>query len=438
MGEDGDLRYASGFGNHLESEAIPGALPKGMNTPQHAPFGLYAEQLSGTAFTLPRGVNARTWMYRLSPSVTAGPSVVREEPTRLCSDFSAMHVAMDQLRWSPLPAPEGLVTFVEGLVTYCGAGSAAMKQGVAIHVYSANTDMVDEAFANMDGDMLVVPQEGGLLVTTELGRLTVPVGHVLVIPRGIAFAVAASGNGLLRGYALEVFDDAHFRLPDLGVIGANGLAEPRDVEHPVAWFEDRACAFRLVAKMQGQLAVRDLSHSVFDVVAWHGNYAPYRLDLARFRTVNSVSVDHPDPSIFTVLTVPGVPGGPPTADFVIFPPRWLCAEQTFRPPYFHRNCMAEFMGLISGGYDAKSGFRPGAASLHNVGTPHGPDKATYDRALVEDTTTPSKFVGGLAFMFECRLPLRLTDFAAKGPTREGDYRSCWDGLPRAAVPRPPP
>jgi len=427
----------SGFGSHVASEAVLGALPVGQNSPQQPPLGLYAEQLSGTAFTAPRATNQRSWLYRIAPSV--GGSASEPLPSRLQADFSdaAAVAAPDPHRWRPLPLPTGApVTFVEGLVTMCGAGGPALKEGVAIHLYSCNAPMLDTAFSNSDGDLLLVPQAGALHVVTEFGRMSVEPREVCVVPRGVRFAASpAAGSSGARGYVLETFGP-HFRLPELGPIGANGLAEPRDFVYPHAWYEDRTCDFTVVTKLLGRLYATKRTHSVFDVVGWHGNYAPYKYDLRRFHAVNTVSVDHPDPSIFTVLTVPTNEPGVAAADFVIFPPRWLCAEGTFRPPYFHRNCMSEFMGLIDGVYDAKKGgkggFEPGGCSYHGAGTPHGPDAAAVASASQADTSRPTKFDGGLAFMFETSALLRLTPFAAdpSNGMLDTDYGACWEGLPR--------
>lgn len=469
------LRYQTGWGNHFESEAIEGALPRGQNSPQLTPFALYAEQLSGTAFTAPRATNQRVWMYRLDPSVKHARHLPRVH-ARLQSDFTgaAGIVAANQLRWRPPPLPpkggaggDG-VDWLDGLTTMCGAGSAEAKEGLAIHLYAFDADMRARrrAFSNADGDMLLVPQTGALLLTTELGRLLVSPGEVAVLPRNLTFAVdgaEASEDGGCRGYALETFYGAHFAPAERGPVGANGLAEARDFLYPTAWsaraqpppvpqprasqrpsslsrrFEDVAGAHVTTVKMQGKLFDRARTHSPFDVVAWHGNYAPYKYDLATFRVHGSVSVDHTDPSIFTVLSLPSAEPGAAAVDFAVFPPRWQCAEHTFRPPYFHRNCVAEFMGLIDGGYDAKAGFVPGGSSLHNVGTPHGPDAATYHAAIEADTSVPAKFVGGTAFMFETRLPLRLSAYAADegSPTFDAEYRACWDGLPRSVAPAGP-
>ncbi|KAL1530857.1 hypothetical protein AB1Y20_001751 [Prymnesium parvum] len=439
------LRYLGGFHNHVETEALPGTLPVGQNSPQHLPHGLYAEQLSGTAFTAPRAANRRSWLYRLAPSVQQGAYTPHEAPSRLTAHFPVADPT--PRRWGPLPrlaSPK--VDFVDGMRTLCGTGAPAQKEGVAIHLYACNAPMADRALCDADGELLLVPQHGALRVATELGRLLVAPGEIVVLPRGLRFSVSpddADGEGAeCRGYALELFAGRGFVLPELGAIGANGLAEPRDFLTPTAWFEDRHCpqGFRVTTKYAGRLFDTTRTHSPFDVVAWHGNYAPYKYDLSRFHAVNTVTVDHPDPSIFTVLTCPSSEPGVAVADFVIFPPRWMCAEHTFRPPYFHRNVMSEFMGLIRGAYDAKAagdgGFLPGGASLHVACTPHGPDAGAYAGAIASDTSVPHRFDGGLAFMFETSGMLQLTEYAVDPElcNVQQDYAACWQGLPRASLP----
>jgi len=449
------LQYLSGFHNHHATEALPGVLPEGQNSPQHVKHGLYTEQLSGSAFTCPRATNLRSWLYRISPSVC--PSRAESMgSTKLTASFPV--VDPSPRRWSPLPlaSDNKSVDWVDGLVTLCGAGNPGIKDGVAIHVYTCNAPMLDRAFCNADGELLVVPQLGVLDVTTELGRMRVAPGEIFVLPRNLRITIcpastsasptaAASGSdttdpSACRGYVLEVFASRGFVLPDLGPIGANGLAEPRDFLSPSAWFEDRACpdGFVITTKYAGELFNTQRDHSPFDVVAWHGNLSPYKYDLSCFHALNSVTVDHPDPSVFTVLTCPSHEPGVAVADFVIFPPRWLCAEHTFRPPYFHRNVMSEFMGLVSGEYDAKaagdSGFAPGGASLHVASTPHGPDGATYKAATAADTAAPKRLEGGLAFMFETSAMLKLTPHAVASPAVQNEYARCWEGLPRACIP----
>ncbi len=212
------------------------------------------------------------------------------------------------------------------------------------------------------------------------------------------------------------------------------LANPCDFETPVAWFEGSDAPVEIVQKFQGAVWTTTLDHSPFDVVAWHGNLAPCRYDLRRFNTINTVSFDHPDPSIFTVLTSPGDTPGTANADFVIVPPRWMVAEDTFRPPWSHRNVMSEFMGLIHSAYDAKAaGSVLGGASLHNQMAGHGPDQTSYERAVTADLL-PHKIEGTMAFMFESRLVLRPTRFAAETPIAQLDYDHCWDGFPNAQLP----
>jgi len=438
-----EFAYINGFGVEHESEAKPGALPRGSNTPQKCPFGLIAEQLSGTSFTTPRVGNQRSWLYRIAPSCkhapfqpmetgeTKGSSALRA-PHHCQTDFSGSNAVIvpNQIRWKPFPMPSSSdadVDFVEGLRTLAGSGSPDLKTGLAIHIYACNKSMGDKCFINSDGDFLFVPQEGAITLRTEFGFLHVPPRHIAVVQRGIKFSVDIDGPS--RGYILEVFN-GHFRLPELGPIGANGLANPRDFESPVAAYEDRKCSFVVVQKFLGKFFSTTLEHSPFDVVAWFGNYVPYRYDLDKFCAVNSVTYDHMDPSIFTVLTCPTTEAGVACADFVIFPPRWLVQESTFRPPYYHRNCMSEFMGNICGRYEAKpEGFLPGGGSLHSCMVGHGPDAATYNKASTGDLQPIRLPDDSLAFMFESAYIFKLTEWGSKAP-QDVDYNKCWDDIPR--------
>ncbi|KAJ3193239.1 hypothetical protein HK101_005175 [Irineochytrium annulatum] len=433
--------YQSGFGNEFATEALEGALPEGQNSPQRCPYGLYAEQLSGTAFTAPRDHNQRSWLYRIRPSVSHQPHIPCKAdavPQNLSTEFSVNGADAKfvrdpvQMRWSPFPCPEGSLkrTFIEGLSTVAGAGDTSLRTGLAIHVYGANANMESCAFYNADGDYLIVPQQGRLEIKTELGLLHVEPLEIVVIPRGIRFAVFLP-DGPSRGYVLETFD-RHWELPDLGPIGSNGLANARDFLYPVASYEDVDIPFTIMCKYQSTFFSFSQDHSPFDVVAWHGNYAPFKYDLRKFNTINTVSYDHPDPSIFTVLTVKTANPGVALADFVIFPPRWLVAENTFRPPYFHRNCMSEFMGLISGAYDAKAeGFLPGGASLHSVMSAHGPDVATFEKASAAELKPMKTPPDGLAFMFETSMMMYVSKWAANANSgRQMSYSACWKGMPK--------
>ncbi len=432
--------YQSGFANEFATEALPGALPVGRNSPQRAPYGLYAEQLSGTAFTAPRSHNRRSWLYRIRPAAVHQPfermsaldaahsAGAAGAAPRLVANFADVPpTPPNQLRWNPLPLPGVPTDFVEGLVTMAGNGSAAAMSGCAIHLYAANRSMHDRFFYSADGELLIVPQAGRLAIATEMGRLDIEPSEIAVIPRGVRFSVALP-DASARGYVCENFG-ALLRLPDLGPIGSNGLANPRDFLTPQAAYEDREGAFVLVAKLDGVLWRADIGHSPLDVVAWHGNYAPYKYDLRRFNTIGSISFDHPDPSIFLVLHSPSDTPGVDSLDFVIFPPRWLAGEDTFRPPWFHRNVASEFMGLVHGVYDAKEeGFMPGGASLHNCMAGHGPDAATFEKASTADTSKPQKVADTLAFMFETRTLLRPTRFALESAQLQAHYFECWQGL----------
>ena len=427
--------YQSGLANEFATEALPGALPVGQNSPQRCPYGLYAEQISGTAFTAPRHANRRTWFYRIRPGALHKP-FKRIDNGLLTSDFAATVATPNQLRWDPLPIPSKPTDFVEGLVTMAGNGGPEAQAGCGIHIYAANRSMSDRFFSNADGELLIVPQQGRLRLATEMGLVDVEPQEIAVVPRGVRFRVELP-DGAARGYVCENFG-APFKLPDLGPIGSNGLANPRDFRTPVAWYEDREGKFELVNKFMGNLWSAELDHSPLDVVAWHGNHAPYKYDLRRFNAIGSTSYDHPDPSIFLVLQSPSDTPGVDMIDFVIFPPRWLVMEHTFRPPWFHRNVASEFMGLIHGVYDAKAGgFVPGGASLHNCMTGHGPDAETFEKASTRDVSQPDRIADTMAFMFETRLAIRPTKFALEASQLQHDYYTCWQGLAKHFDPRKP-
>jgi homogentisate 1,2-dioxygenase len=369
--------YQSGFGNEFATEALPGALPEGRNSPQRCPYGLYAEQLSGTSFTALRADNRRSWLYRIRPSAMHSPFVPMESG-RMVSDFAQVATPPNQLRWNPLPVPVSPTDFIQGIVTMAGNGDPHAQSGAATHLYVANRSMQGRSFYNADGEMLFVLQEGRQRFVTELGVIEAEPQEIVVIPRGVRFRVELT-DALARGYICENYG-ANFRLPDLGPIGSNGLANPRDFLTPVAAYEDIDGPHELVAKFMGQLWSAEMTHSPMDVVAWHGNHAPYKYDLRRFNAIGSISYDHPDPSIFLVLHSASDTPGVSNIDFVIFPPRVLAMQDTFRPPWFHRNIASEFMGLVHGAYDAKAeGFLPGGASLHNSMSGHGPDAETFKR-----------------------------------------------------------
>ncbi|MBH9577493.1 homogentisate 1,2-dioxygenase [Inhella proteolytica] len=420
------LSYLAGFGNQHVSEALPGALPAGQNSPQRCPYGLYAELLSGTAFTAPRAVNLRTWMYRRQPSVVAGRYEAYTQPLWLSGAANVKASPPQPLRWGPLPWAQPGLDFVDGMRSYAVNGDPDAGVGIAVHLYVADRAMGRRAMVNADGEMLIVPQQGVLQIRTEFGCLAVEPGEIAVVPRGVAFKVDVDGP--VRGYVCENHGAA-FRLPELGPIGSNGLANPRDFLVPVAAFEDAAGPYEIVKKQDNHFWCSEQAHSPFNVVAWHGNLYAYKYDTRLFNTINTVSFDHCDPSIFTVLTSPSDTPGWANADFVIFPPRWMVAENTFRPPWYHRNVMSEFMGLVYGQYDAKpEGFKPGGASLHNAYVPHGPDTDAFAGASAADLK-PHKLDHTLAFMFETRLRLRPTPFALGGGAMlESNYDQCWAGL----------
>ncbi len=424
------LSYMPGFGNDFETESLPGALPQGQNSPQKCAYGLYAEQLSGSPFTAPRGENERSWLYRIRPSVKHSGTFSRIDlpfwKTAPCLDDHDMPIA--QLRWGPVPMPDASTNFLTGVRTMTTAGDVNTQAGMSTHVYLINASMENEVFYNADAELLFVPELGGIMIFTELGKMEVTPGEVAIVPRGMKFKVELM-DGPARGYLCENYG-AKFTLPGRGPIGANCLANPRDFKTPVAAFEDSESPTTLTVKWCGKFFTTELGHSPLDVVAWHGNYAPFKYDLRTFSPVGAILFDHPDPSIFTVMTAPSETPGTANIDFVIFPERWMVAEHSFRPPWYHMNIMSEFMGLIYGVYDAKpEGFVKGGMSLHNCMLPHGPDADAFTGASNADLE-PVKLTDTMAFMFETRFAQHLTKFAAELETLQTDYMDCWNGLER--------
>jgi homogentisate 1,2-dioxygenase len=430
------LTYMPGFGNDFETEALPGALPQGQNSPQRCAYGLYAEQLSGSPFTAPRGANERSWLYRMRPSVRHTGRFARTGMAQWkTAPWPDDHdLAIGQLRWGPPPMPNEPTTLVSGIRTMTTCGDANTHVGMGAGVFLINTSMDDDYFYNADGELLIVPQDGGVAFFTEFGRIGVAPGEICVIPRGVKFK-AEIVNGPARGYLCENYG-AKFTLPDRGPIGANCLANPRDFKTPAAAFEEKDSPCTLTVKWGGKFYRCDLGHSPLDVVAWHGNYAPYKYDLHSFSPVGALLFDHPDPSIFTVLTSPSGEEGTANIDFLIFPERWSVAEHTFRPPWYHMNVMSEFMGLIYGIYEAKpEGFVPGGISLHNCMLPHGPDSDAYTQASTAELK-PVRLADTLAFMLETRYPQHVTSYAAGLESLQPDYVDCWAGLDKRFTGRP--
>lgn len=422
-----EFQYLPGFASEFTSEALPDALPKRGNTPQRCPYDLYAEQLSGSAFTCPRYSNRRSWLYRMLPSVKHSP-YKHYEITNFNMNWNERLPNPNQLKWNPFDYPTEPTDFVDGLSTICGAGDPKLRNGIAIHIYSCNKSMNDRCFSNSDGDFLIVVQEGSLTITTEFGKMLVKQEEICVIQQGMRFKTDVDGPS--RGYILEVFD-GHFTLPDLGPIGANGLANPRDFLTPIAWYDkdaEKPGGFEIITKFQGHTFVSQQDHTVFDVVAWHGNYVPYKYNLRNYNVVNSVSFDHMDPSIFTVLTCQSTKPGVAIADFVIFPPRWSVQENTFRPPYYHRNCMSEYMGIIKGGYEAKA-VSPGSSTLHSMMIPHGPASNVFEAASKAELKPERVAENTMSFMFESSLGLALTEWGEKTCGKlDNGYTKCWSNL----------
>ncbi|WP_067677788.1 homogentisate 1,2-dioxygenase [Nocardia miyunensis] len=422
-----DPLYLNGFGNQHQTEAVEGALPRGQNSPQRAPFGLYAEQMSGTAFTEPRAVNRRSWLYRIRPSAAHPPFQRIDNRTFHSAPLDGV-ANPNRLRWDPMPRNGSGVDFLDSVYTVAANGDVLQRQGIGVHLYCATATMRDCYFSDADGELLIVPQEGDILVHTEFGRLLVTPGRIAVVPRAIRFRVEIM-DSVAAGYICENYGSP-FTLPELGPLGANALAHARHFRYPVAAYEDIEHRVEVVQKFGGNLWSAEYGHAPLDVVAWHGSHAPYLYDLADFNAFGTVGYDHPDPSLYTVLTSPSDTPGQANVDFVAFPPRWMVPEHTFRPPHFHRNVMTEFMGLVRGVHDSKAeGFVPGGASLHNMWAAHGPDRETFETASAAELR-PQKLEGSLPFMFETRRPLIVTDQAFDAPHRQRDYDTSWAGLRR--------
>jgi len=420
------MNYLTGFGNEHETEALPGALPVGQFSPQQVAHGLYAEQFNSTAFTAPRAHNRRNWFYRIRPSVVQGEFLPYAQPAIETAPLQQGQADPNVQRWDPLPLPEAATDFVDGLTTIAVNGDANAQQGMGIHLYACNRSMEQRYFYCADGELLFIPQLGALRLRTECGLLEIAPGEIAVIPRGMKFAVDLLDDNA-RGYLCENYG-ASLTLPERGPVGANGYANDRDFQYPVASYEDLEGSFELLCKYAGRLFSAPIAHSPLDVVAWTGNSGPYKYDLSRFNVMGSVSYDHPDPSIYTVLSSPSDTEGVASIDFVIFPPRWMVAENTFRPPWYHRNVMSEYMGLIEGVYDAKeAGFVPGGSSLHNCMSAHGPEAAVFEKASNAELT-PDRYRDTMAFMLESRYVIQPTSWAMQTELRQRDYTRCWDGI----------
>jgi homogentisate 1,2-dioxygenase len=420
-----ETHYMPGWANDFETEALPGALPQGMNSPQKCEYGLYGEQLSGTAFTA--NPPERTWTYRIRPSVKHSARYTKIDvpywKSAPCVDPDV--ISLGQYRWDPVPTTEGL-NWITGMRTMTTAGDVNTQVGMATHIYLVTESMVDDYFFSADSELLVVPQEGKLRFYTELGIIDLAPQEIGIIPRGLVYRVELL-EGPARGFVCENYGQK-FELPGRGPIGANCMANPRDFKAPVAAYEDREVPSTITIKWCGQFHKTEIGQSPLDVVAWHGNYAPYKYDLTTYCPVGAILFDHPDPSIFTVLTAPSGQPGTANIDFVLFRERWMVAENTFRPPWYHKNIMSELMGNIYGQYDAKpQGFVPGGVSLHNMMLPHGPDRDAFEGAS-NSNLGPEKLDNTMSFMFETRFPQHLTAFAANEAPLQDDYIDCWDSL----------
>ena len=415
------LEYQSGLGNELQTESIPGALPIGQNSPQRPPLGLVSELVSGTTFSAPRSLNRRSYLFRIRPSVLRGRFERRANGPFLTPPFG-VEPSPNHYCWHPFQRLEPGKDFVDGVATLMGNGSPGEQAGMAIHVYAATKSMNDRIFSNADGEMLIVPHVGDIRVCTEYGILELGLGDLAVIPRGTKFRVELVGDRA-TGFVCENFG-LPLRLPELGLIGSNGLANVADFEIPVAAFEERSASIELVHKLAGNLWSARMDHSPLDVVAWRGTLYPYKYDLRRFVGLGTVTIDHPDPSIFSVLTSPSDSVLGPNFDVMALTPRWIVAERSFRPPGYHRNCVAEFIALLQGAY---AGLPPGSTTLTNPWTEHGPETETLAVAR-EMALAPVKVDDMLLVLIESRFPVQVTDFAETASEMVRDYTDRWKGF----------
>ncbi|GJE85537.1 homogentisate 1,2-dioxygenase [Phanerochaete sordida] len=419
---DDPYRYQVGFGNWFTSEALPNVLPSGQNMPQKNKYDLYTEGMNGCPFTAPRAQNQHNWLYRIRPSVAhQGITKSAKQNPYLVAEFSLndpkQSVSPERVAWRPdsVPANER-VTFVHGIKSMAGNGSPLLREGVVLHTYACNASMERQAFVNSDGDFLLVPVAGRLDIQTELGRMMVFPGEVAVVQRGLKWKVSVP-DGKAMGYIQEIFG-MHYELPELGPLGASGLANPRDFEHPVAHFDVDQSDWEVLYKLGGQLWSCAQDHTPFDVVAWHGNYVPYKYDLDAFISCGSLSRDHMDPSVWTVLTARSKTPGVALADVIFAGERWDVAEKTFRPPYFHRNTATEIIGLISGDFGFERDFAPGALSLETGFGAHGMESDAYDAAS-DMELKPTKILQGTRMvLFETSMLMCLTEHALKTSRRK--------------------
>lgn len=421
-----DASYLSGFGNEHATEALPGALPVGRNSPQKLPYGLYAEQVNGSAFTVPRSENQRSWLYRIYPTAAAQGAWARTHNERLDESDEPLETSPERCRWRPWTAEVGEIDFVDGLFRLCQSGGARERRGMSLYVYAANRSMRNRVFSSVDGELIILPQQGSIRVRTEMGNLRVEPGEMVLLPRGIRFSVELQGDAC-KGFVCENLGMA-FRLPERGLIGANGLANARDFLAPVAAYEVDDTRFESIAKFGGRIWSSTLSRTPFDVVAWHGTYAPFKYDMRRFNAVHSVSYDHTDPSVFTALTSPSGIAGVANVDFAVLPPRWIVANETFRPPYYHRNIMSEIVVSLRGAPESRgTEYHVGSCHVHNAMAPHGPDPEILQKA--SNAPLAPRWEDTLMVMFESFLPYGVPREAAQARDRDTNYESNWDGTP---------
>ncbi|GLI78307.1 hypothetical protein PoHVEF18_006618 [Penicillium ochrochloron] len=401
---DDKFKYLNGFNGYHQSEAAEGVIPLVINIPQKSKYGLHTERISGSSFTAPRKDSKQTWLYRLLPSTCHEDfSLLENHPFNLKNVLNSKYqYSPNRSTWAPAQIAKE-ADFLTGLQLIGGAGNPTMKEGLAYYAFTAGKSMPsNQAFYSADGDFLLAPQKGTLDIRTEMGYLRVRSNEICVVPRGIRFHVSLPA-GPVRGFALELFE-GHFELPELGPIGSTGLANIRDFEIPTASFDNSNVDTEIIAKFAGQVHRTVHRGSIFNVAGWSGTYYPFKYDLGKFNTIGSVSYDHTDPSIFTVLTAPSSVPGEAVVDVAVFGPRWLVMEKSYRPPYFHRNTMSEFAFVIKGGFDVTP-LPPqleGLFLLSNTMCAHGADPESWKQATEKELVPEKIPPGNLGMMFESK------------------------------------
>ncbi|RSL87550.1 hypothetical protein CDV31_016235 [Fusarium ambrosium] len=445
--------YLNGLGNLHQSEAFPDAVPLVNSYPQHAKYGLRSEKVSGTSFTAtPRSQNLWSFLYRARPSYNHGTFELWNQHLETANPSRPKHLTPNSYVWPTFNVTKGDWTAQHLLG---GNGSPTDKTGVAIWLFHVNKDMPPQTvFSSQDGEALIVPQTGALDIQTEYGKLLVRQQEIAVIPRGIKYRVTLPEGKEARGYVLELYQ-GHFRLPELGIIGSIGLANPRDFQVPTASFDgkiesqgdtqvavanDGRGEWTIISRLDTKLWFATQDSTPFDVAGWQGTLYPYKYDVRRFNYIGNLNYDHADPSVFVVLTSQSYGKEPGTAvvDFAAVGEHWHPAQHTLRVPWYHRNTASEFVFPIIAEQDPKSRlntsdtFGPWGAWLNANMVTHGSNEQEYAEWQAKDTLTPMKLqdFGVTSAIIETEATLLLTDWAFEAATKnfKDQTNAAFEGL----------